>query len=130
MGCRLWLWEWSHLNPTSCGTAAASDKAVITFRHARLILLHGMLIALAGAATFLLVSRDPDVPLDQVRTATFCTIAFAQLFFSIACRSPRRTMPELGLFSNPYLLAAIAASVLLQIGTVTIPGIPPRIWRR
>ena len=32
-------------------------------------------------------------------------------------------MPELGLFSNPYLLAAIVASVLLQIGTVTIPGV-------
>ena len=32
-------------------------------------------------------------------------------------------MPELGLFSNPYLLAAIVASVLLQIGTVTVPGV-------
>jgi Ca2+-transporting ATPase len=56
-------------------------------------------------------------------TATFCTDAFAQLFFSIGCRRPRRTMPELGLFSNPYLLAAIVASVVLQVGTVTVPGL-------
>jgi Ca2+-transporting ATPase len=77
---------------------------------------------MAGVAAFLLVSREPNASLDHVRTATFCTVAFAQLFFSIGCRSPRRTMPELGLFSNPYLLAAIVASVLLQIGTVTIPG--------
>jgi Ca2+-transporting ATPase len=31
-------------------------------------------------------------------------------------------MPELGPFSNRYLLAAIDVSVLLQISTVTVPG--------
>jgi Ca2+-transporting ATPase len=100
-----------------------ADKPVITLRHAGLILLHGMLIAMAGAAAFLLVSREPDATLDHVRSATFCTVAFAQLFFSIGCRSPRRTMPELGPFSNLYLLAALATSVLLQVGTVTVPGV-------
>ena len=30
-------------------------------------------------------------------------------------------MPELGLFSNPYLFWAIAGSTLLQIGAVTLP---------
>jgi len=92
-------------------------------RLAVLILLHGMLVAMTGVAAFLLVSRDPDTTLEHVRTATFCTVAFAQLFFSIGCRSPRRTMPELGPFSNPYLMAAIAASVLLQVATVTVPGV-------
>jgi Ca2+-transporting ATPase len=100
-----------------------ADKPVITRNHAGVILLHGILVAMAGVATFLLVSREPNASLDHVRTATFCTVAFAQLFFSIGCRSPRRTMPELGLFSNPYLLAAIVASVLLQVGTVTVPGV-------
>jgi Ca2+-transporting ATPase len=86
-------------------------------------LLHGILVATAGITAFLLVGREPNASLDHVRTATFCTVAFAQLFFSIGCRSPSRTMPELGLFSNPYLLAAIVASVLLQVGTVTVPGV-------
>ena len=100
-----------------------ADEPVITRRHAGLILVHGMLVAIAGIAAFCFVSREPDATLDHVRAATFCTVAFAQLFFSIGCRSPRRTMPELGLFSNPYLLVAIVASVLLQIGTVTVPGV-------
>ena len=100
-----------------------ADKPVITLRRARLMLLHGMLVAMAGIAVFVLVSHEPNASLGHVRTATFCTVAFAQLFFSIACRSPRRTMPELGPFSNPYLLAAIVASVLLQVGTVTVPGV-------
>lgn len=101
----------------------SADTPVISASHAGVILLHGMLVAMAGIAAFLLVRRSSNVTLDDVRTATFCTVAFAQLFFSIGCRSPRRTMPELGLFSNPYLLAAIVASVMLQIGTVTIPGV-------
>lgn len=100
-----------------------ADKPVITRKHATFILMHGMLIAMAGMTAFMLVGRESNTTLDHVRAATFSTIALAQLFFSIGCRSPRRTMPELGLFSNPYLLAAIVASVLLQIGTVTIPGV-------
>jgi Ca2+-transporting ATPase len=101
----------------------SADTRVISTRHAAVILVHGMLVALAGIGAFVLVGLASNATLDDVRTATFCTVAFAQLFFSIGCRSPRRTMPELGLFSNPYLLAAIVASVLLQIGTVTIPGV-------
>jgi Ca2+-transporting ATPase len=100
-----------------------ADKPVITRRHASFILLHGLLIAAAGLAAFLLVSRQLDASLDHARTATFCTVALAQLFFSIGCRSPRRTMPELGFFSNRYLLLAIVISLLLQIATVTVPGI-------
>ena len=44
-----------------------------------------------------------------------------QLFFSFACRSQRYTLPQLGLFSNPYLFWAIAASALLQFTVVTLP---------
>ena len=52
-------------------------------------------------------------------------IAFAQLFFSFGCRSFRYTLPQLGLFSNPWLLGAIALSTVLQIGAVTLPFLAP-----
>jgi Ca2+-transporting ATPase len=99
-----------------------AGKPVITTRHATAILTHGTLIAAAGAAAYLLVRSEPGVTMDHVRTATFCTVAFAQLFFAIACRSPRRTMPQLGPFTNRYLVAAIAGSIVLQVATVTLPG--------
>jgi P-type Ca2+ transporter type 2C len=88
-----------------------------------MVLINGMLVAASGLVAFLLVSRQSDASIDHVRTATFCTVAFSQLFFAIGCRSPRRTMPELGLFSNRYLITAIIVSILLQVGTVTVPGI-------
>jgi Ca2+-transporting ATPase len=100
-----------------------ADKPVITRHDAGMILLNGMLVAAAGLVAFVVVGRQSDASIDHVRTATFCTVALAQLFFSIGCRSPRRTMPELGLFSNGYLGAAIIVSILLQVGTVIVPGI-------
>ena len=50
-------------------------------------------------------------------------LAFSQLFFSFVCRSQRYTLPELGIISNPYLFAAIGASLILQIGVVVVPGV-------
>jgi Ca2+-transporting ATPase len=59
--------------------------------------------------------------LERARTATFCTLAFTQLFFSFACRSQSYTLVELGPLSNPQLFGAIAASALLQFAVVTVP---------
>ena len=50
---------------------------------------------------------------------------FSQLGFAIGCRSLRFTMSDLGLFSNPYQLGAIAISGLLQLSFVTLPFAQP-----
>lgn len=59
--------------------------------------------------------------LPEARTVTFYVLAFAQFFYSLACRSNRYTLPELGLVSNPYLFGAIAISALAQLSIVTLP---------
>ena len=96
-------------------------ERVITWRRGMLILLHGTLIAASAALGFALVYQGDDAQLGRARTVAFCTAAFVQLFFVFGCRSQRYTMPELGLFSNPYLFGAIAVSALLQFGVVTLP---------
>jgi len=40
-------------------------------------------------------------------------------------RSSRYTLPELGVHTNPHLLAAIVVSALLQLGAVTLPFMQP-----
>ena len=75
--------------------------------------------------------------LSNARTAAFATIAFAELAFSFACRSQRYTLPQLGAFSNPWLIGAIAASAALQVAVLCIPPVrsifgaaaaPPLHW--
>ena len=55
------------------------------------------------------------------RPLVFYVTTFAQLFFSFACRSQRYTLPQLGLFTNPYLLGAIVLSGILQLSLLWFP---------
>jgi Ca2+-transporting ATPase len=100
-------------------------EPVITWQRGLLMLYHGLLIASVAAVAFALVYQGDESNLANARTVTFCTIAFAQLFFSLGCRSQRYTMPELHLFSNPHLFAAIAISTLLQLSVATLPFAQP-----
>ena len=109
---------------------------VITRRVGLRILYHGLLMGTIGVSAFALTYRH-DGDLARARLVTFSTLAFTQLFFSFACRSGARTLPELGPFSNPYLFWAIASSSILQIAAVTvsparsifdIPAHPAGLW--
>lgn len=55
------------------------------------------------------------------QTITFTTLAMFQVFNSLNCRSRTRSFFKMGFFKNPYLLAAIFASIVLQIGAVYVP---------
>lgn len=97
------------------------EQAVLTKQSGLLILCHGLLIASVTLAGFWLVYQGEEALLARARTVTFAIAAFSQLFFAFGCRSHRSTMPELGVFSNHWLFGAVAVSVLLQLGIMTIP---------
>jgi Ca2+-transporting ATPase len=96
-------------------------EPVLTHGRGWRILGHGLLVAAATGTGFWLVYQGQANQFDQARTVSFCILAYSQLFFSFACRSERHTLPELGLFSNPYLVGAIVVSGLLQLGVVVLP---------
>jgi Ca2+-transporting ATPase len=100
-------------------------EPVLSRRRGSLILVEGILIAAATAISFWWVYRGQADAVDQARAVAFCTLAFAQLFFSFGCRSDHLTLPELGLLTNPHLLFAILVSSLLQLGVVLIPFVRP-----
>jgi P-type Ca2+ transporter type 2C len=84
------------------------------------IILHGVLIsavAIAGFAWSYLEERDAS----YAQATAFYVVTFTQLFFSFACRSQRQALPELGISTNPYLLAAIVLSGILQMSLLWIP---------
>jgi Ca2+-transporting ATPase len=83
------------------------------------ILLHGVLIstvAIAGFAYFYLRADS-----SYAQATAFYVVTFTQLFFSFACRSQRSTLLQLGLFTNPYLFAAIVISGILQMALLWFP---------
>ena len=90
-----------------------------------LTLAVGVLVAAATAVGFAAVYQGEEANLPRARTMAFCVVSYAFIFSSFGFRSPRRTMPELGFFSNPALLGAVAVSCLLQLSVVTLPFARP-----
>jgi Ca2+-transporting ATPase len=65
-----------------------------------------------------------DIPIDVLtyaRTMSFVVLASSQLFYSLAMRNPTKSIFQLGLFSNRYLIGAILAGFVLQVGVISIP---------
>ena len=96
-------------------------EPLITLRLGLRMLYHGVLIATAAAVGFFAIYANEPTNLARARTVAFCVITYAQVLFAFSCRSERYTMPELGLFSNRWLIGAAGVSILLQTAAVLLP---------
>ncbi len=59
---------------------------------------------------------------EKAQTITLATLVVYQLFYALSCRSLRFTLPQLGFFTNKWLLAAVSASGLLTLAVIYIPS--------
>ncbi|WP_162426040.1 cation-translocating P-type ATPase [Pontibacter pudoricolor] len=67
---------------------------------------------------------DKDVPaatLQNARTMAFLTLVACQLYYALALRSPIKSIFQVGIFTNLYLIGAIALGLILQLLLVSIP---------
>jgi P-type Ca2+ transporter type 2C len=90
-----------------------STEPFFTRQRGSQILIHGFVIAMVNIGGFAYAYATEGISYAQAMTFSITT--FAQLFFSFACRSHRYTLPQLGVFTNPYLFAAIGMSGILQL---------------
>ncbi len=97
------------------------NEPVITLSRGLLILCHGSLVALVCLLGFAWARSTGSDQTDHARTVAFSIAAFSQLAYAFGCRSHSKSVPEIGLFTNPHLLAAIAISAGLQFAVVTLP---------
>ncbi len=83
------------------------------------IIFYGCLIGLLGVAAYYLGIRE-GLSVSAARTMSFATLAFAQLFQALNARSSE-SLFRVGLFSNRYMIAAIATSASLQLLVMLVP---------
>nr|WP_139264158.1 calcium-translocating P-type ATPase, PMCA-type [Clostridium magnum] len=84
------------------------------------IIVRGSLI---GACTVLafLVGRYYGFELKTCRTLALCTLVMSQLIHVFECRSERHSIFEIKLFTNPYLVGAVAISITMILCVLYIP---------
>ncbi len=87
------------------------------------ILMHGSVLALVAAAGFGIVHRGYPECLGNARATAFGIMAFSQLLLAFAFRSRVTTIVKMGVLSNPWLLAAIVTSALMQFCIMLLPGL-------
>ncbi len=63
----------------------------------------------------------PEDVLTYARTMSFVVLAASQLFYSLTVRSSTKSIFQVGLFSNMYLIGAIVIGFILQLGVISIP---------
>jgi len=59
---------------------------------------------------------------EKAQTMALATLVVYELFYAFNCRSLRFTLPQLGFFTNKWLLPAVLSSFLLLIGVIYIPS--------
>ena len=71
---------------------------------------------------YTLASKNiPEDVLTYARTMSFVVLAASQLFYSLAMRNSTKSIFQVGLFSNMYLIGAIIVGFILQLGVISIP---------
>jgi len=65
----------------------------------------------------------PDNTTEYARTMAFMVLVMCQLFYSLAVRNSSKSIFQIGLFSNKYLIGAIVLGMLLQLIVIGIPAI-------
>lgn len=74
-----------------------------------------------GIGSLIIFLRYYHTDLTYARTATLITMAMFQWFNAWNCRSETKSVFQLGLFSNPWLLLAIGGVFVLQLVLLYVP---------
>jgi Ca2+-transporting ATPase len=98
---------------------------VITRKRWTLLLVQAALMAGVAAVAFGFVWRGRAENLAVARVTAFAVMAATQIAFIFACRSPRRTLFEVGVTSNLHLLLSVAGAVLLLAAALFVPWAAP-----
>lgn len=84
------------------------------------ILIRGSLIGLCTLLSFM-VGRYYKMNLETCRTLALSTLVMSQLIHVFECRSERHSIFQIKLFTNPYLVGAVAISIILICSVLYIP---------
>ena len=98
------------------------SEGILSYRKQIMVFWQGLLLSL-GALVAFFVSYYSLYPGDaaKVQTVAFTTLVLAQLMHAFNSRSERLSVLELSFFDNKALLAALAASLALQLMVILVP---------
>jgi Ca2+-transporting ATPase len=96
----------------------SSSESIFGRGMVQFILFAGIIMSVVAIAAGYLFWHEGD---PRWQTILFTTLIFAQLGLALEVRSEKNSLLRIGLFSNPYMIGAIALTVVLQLLVIYVP---------
>lgn len=85
------------------------------------LILNGILIGVLTLIAFVIGGKLYPDSLMHAQTMAFAVLSISQLFHSLNMRHTDKSIFQLGLFTNKYLIFSILLGILLQVIVITVP---------
>ena len=86
-----------------------------------LLIINGLLIGGTTLFAFLLGEYLYPDSLRHAQTMAFVVLSVSQLFYSLAMRNETKSLFQVGIFKNKWLIGSIIFGILIQLAIITIP---------
>lgn len=111
-------------DPTVMDNKPRDPKATLFAEGAGVrLILNGILIGILTLTAFAIGDRLYPDSLMHAQTLAFAVLSITQLFHSLNMRHPDKSIFQLGLFTNKYLIFSIILGILLQVIVITVPAL-------
>lgn len=96
-------------------------ESLFAGRMGKLLILNGILIGANTLFAFVLGEYLYPDSLRHAQTMAFVVLSVSQLFYSLAMRNETKSLFQVGVFKNKWLIGSVLLGILLQLAIITIP---------
>lgn len=96
-------------------------ESLFAGRMGKLLILNGILIGITTLFAFVLGEYLYPDSLRHAQTMAFVVLSVSQLFYSLAMRNETKSLFQVGVFKNKWLIGSVLLGILLQLAIITIP---------
>lgn len=96
-------------------------ESLFAGRMGKLLILNGILIGITTLFAFVLGEYLYSDSLRHAQTMAFVVLSVSQLFYSLAMRNETKSLFQVGVFKNKWLIGSVLLGILLQLAIITIP---------
>jgi Ca2+-transporting ATPase len=100
-----------------------AKEPILSFSLGLTIVVQGILVGIVALSGFGISKYYWGDNVELARAVSFCALVYDELLRSLAARSNRKTIFQLGWFGNPWLLGTVVACGLLQVVVILTPAL-------
>lgn len=100
-----------------------SRESIFSGHMGHALIINGILIGTLTLIAFKLGEKLYPNSLSHAQTMAFVVLSISQLFFSLTMRNEKKSLFQVGVLTNKYLIASILLGISLQFLVISIPAI-------